>query len=189
MLIWRHQTSGVRMANKGKLMDMLTAYAASHQHRLNIAVHMIGIPTIMFGALIPLSWASVTVGGVDINMAYIVMLGFFAFYMTLDRVFAVVFLILAMVIAALSGIVAELPLRTSGTIAALAFAGGYVAQFIGHAVEKSMPVLVKHPVQANLAAPFFTVVEMFKILGLRDELFNEVQAQILERREQESGTA
>jgi len=39
-------------------------------------------------------------------------------------------------------------------------------------------VLVKHPIQANLAAPFFTVVEMFKILGLRDELFNQVQREI-----------
>ena len=46
-----------------------------------------------------------------------------------------------------------------------------------------MPVLVKHPIQANLAAPFFTVVEMFKLLGLRDELFNEVQRQIARRRQ------
>jgi uncharacterized membrane protein YGL010W len=69
-------------------------------------------------------------------------------------------------------------MAVSGTVAAIAFFGGYAAQFVGHAIEKSMPVLVKHPIQANLAAPFFTVVEMFKILGLRDELFNEVQRQI-----------
>ena len=67
--------------------------------------------------------------------------------------------------------------------AAVLFFGGYAAQFMGHAIEKSMPVLVKHPVQANLAAPFFTVVEMFKLLGLRDELFNEVQRQIALRRQ------
>ena len=46
-----------------------------------------------------------------------------------------------------------------------------------------MPVLVKHPIQANLAAPFFTVVEMFKLLGLREDLFNEVQRQIALRRQ------
>jgi len=71
-------------------------------------------------------------------------------------------------------------------IAAIAFFGGYLAQFIGHAVEKSMPVLVKHPIQANLAAPFFTVVELFKIFGLRDDLFNAVQEQIAARRQQEA---
>lgn len=70
----------------------------------------------------------------------------------------------------------------STVVAALCFFGGYAAQFVGHAVEKSMPVLVKHPIQANLAAPFFTVVEGFKLLGLRDALFNEVQAEIASRR-------
>jgi uncharacterized membrane protein YGL010W len=79
------------------------------------------------------------------------------------------------------------PGNTGWIIAAVAFFGGYVAQFIGHAVEKSMPVLVKHPIQANLAAPFFTVVELFSIVGLRDELFQEVQKQIQQRRTQQSG--
>ena len=88
---------------------------------------------------------------------------------------------MALLIAQFAGYIGALPLATSGTIAAVAFFGGYAAQFIGHAVEKSMPVLIKHPVQANLAAPFFTVVEMFKILGLRDSLFHEVQAQIEQR--------
>jgi hypothetical protein len=27
-----------------KLMDMLTGYAAAHQHPFNIAVHLVGIP-------------------------------------------------------------------------------------------------------------------------------------------------
>lgn len=173
------------MSRDGKLMEMLTGYAASHQHPFNIFVHMIGIPTILLGVLIPLTWAGVEIGGITINLAHAAMVGFFLFYLTLDKIFAVVFLIFALLIAQLAGYIGALPLATSGTIAAVAFFGGYAAQFIGHAVEKSMPVLVKHPIQANLAAPFFTVVEMFKIFGLRDGLFNEVQAQIEQRRTQE----
>ena len=174
------------MSSDGKLMEMLTGYAASHQHPFNIFVHMIGIPTILLGVLIPLTWAGVEIGGISINLAHVAMVGFFLFYLTLDRVFAVVFLIFALLVAQLAGYIGALPLATSGTIAAVAFFGGYAAQFIGHAVEKSMPVLVKHPIQANLAAPFFTVVEMFKILGLRDGLFDEVQAQIEQRQGQEA---
>ena len=174
------------MSSDGKLMEMLTGYAASHQHPFNIFVHMIGIPTIMLGVLIPLTWAGVEIGGISINLAHVAMVGFFLFYLTLDRVFAVVFLIFAMLVAQLAGYIGALPLATSGTIAAVAFFGGYAAQFIGHAVEKSMPVLIKHPIQANLAAPFFTVVEVFKILGLRDGLFHEVQAQIEQRQGQEA---
>ena len=167
-----------------KLMDMLTGYAAAHQHPFNIFVHMIGIPTIMLGVLIPMtwSWASFSIAGFSVNLAYMVMLGFFVFYLTLDRLFALVFLGLAAAITALAGWIGAMPVGTSSMIAAACFFGGYAAQFIGHAVEKSMPVLVRHPIQANLAAPFFTVVEVFKILGLRDELFDSVQAEISARR-------
>jgi uncharacterized membrane protein YGL010W len=175
------------MNSDSKLMDMLTGYAASHQHPFNVFVHMIGIPTIMLGVLIPLSWVSVGVGGVEVTLAHVVLLGFFAFYLTLDVVFAIVFLVFGFGLTLLAGWIAALPLATSGTIAAICFFGGYAAQFVGHAVEKSMPVLVKHPIQANLAAPFFTVVEMFKILGLRDALFNEVQEQIEIRRQSSQG--
>ncbi len=76
------------------------------------------------------------------------------------------------------------PGNTGWIIAAVCFFGGYAAQFIGHAVEKSMPVLIKHPIQANLAAPFFTVVELFKLVGLRDELLDAVQQRIVAEREQ-----
>ena len=166
------------MKSDGKLMDMLTGYAASHQHPFNIFVHMIGIPTIMFGILIPLTWASTDIAGISLNLAHVVMVGFFLFYLTLDTVFAIVFLVIALIMTEFAGLVGEKPTAISGTVAAIAFFGGYIAQFVGHAVEKSMPVLVKHPIQANLAAPFFTVVELFKIFGLRSELFDQVQQKI-----------
>lgn len=170
------------MGNRGKLMDMLTGYAASHQHPVNVAVHVVGIPTIMLGVLIPLTWVGVDVGGVQLNLAHVVIAGFTLFYLSLDVIFAVVFALFALVLAEVARLVGEQPVAVSGTAAAAAIAGGYAAQFIGHAIEKSMPVLVRHPVQANLAAPFFQIVEVFKLLGLREELFNEIQGQIEARR-------
>ncbi|MDJ0941074.1 MAG: DUF962 domain-containing protein [Woeseiaceae bacterium] len=176
------------MTTDNKLMDMLTGYASAHQHPFNIFVHMIGIPTIMLGVLIPLTWPSYEIAGVTITAAHVVMLGFFLFYMTLDALFAIVFLVVAFLMTLLAIRLGQLPTTTAWIVAAACFFGGYAAQFVGHAVEKSMPVLVKHPIQANLAAPFFTVVEMFKILGLRDGLFNEVQRQIQARREQQASS-
>ena len=175
------------MKTDGKLMDMLTGYAASHQHPVNIFVHMIGIPTIMLGVLIPLSWITIDVRGVSFSLAHLVVFGFFLFYLTLDVLFAIVFLVFGFGLTVVAGMIADLSLGTSATVAAVMFFGGYAAQFIGHAIEKSMPVLVKHPIQANLAAPFFTVVEMFKLLGLREDLFNEVQRQIARRRQSTAG--
>jgi uncharacterized membrane protein YGL010W len=166
------------MSNDGKLMAMLTGYAASHQHPFNVFVHLIGIPTIMFGVLVPLSWIGIDVRGFSFNLAHAAVLAFFLFYLSLDVLFAVVFLVFAMLLAYVAGMVGAMPFKLSATTAAAAFFGGYAAQFIGHAVERSMPVLVRHPVQANLAAPFFQIVEVFKLLGLRDALFSEVQRQI-----------
>ena len=177
------------MNGDNKLMEMLMGYAAAHQNPVNIFVHMIGIPTIMFGALIPLTWLQIEVSGITVSLAHALVLGFFLFYLTLDKLFAAVFAVFALLIAQFSAWVGEQPIAVSGTIAAGAFFGGYVLQFIGHAVEKSMPVLVKHPIKANLAAPFFTVVEMFKILRLRDDLFSEVQIRIAAQRKQEAGSA
>ena len=176
------------MKTDGKLMDMLTGYAASHQHPVNIFVHMIGIPTIMLGVLIPLSWVTIDVRGVSFSLAHAVVFGFFLFYLTLDVLFAIVFLVFGFALTIVASMIADLSLATSATVAAVMFFGGYAAQFVGHAIEKSMPVLVKHPIQANLAAPFFTVVEMFKLLGLREDLFNEVQRQVAIRRQATAGS-
>jgi len=174
------------MNTDGKLMDMLTGYAASHQHPFNVFVHMIGIPTIMLGVLIPLTWVGFEVSGFRIELAHLLLLGFFLFYVTLDVIFAVVFAIASYGLLLLAQKLGATPGNTGWYIAAACFFGGYIAQFVGHAVEKSMPVLVKHPIQANLAAPFFTVVELFKIVGLRDGLFNAVQEQIELQRRQEA---
>ena len=177
------------MKTSGKLMDMLTGYAASHQHPVNIFVHMIGIPTIMLGVLIPLSWVTIDVRGVSFSLAHLVVFGFFLFYLTLDMLFAIVFLVFGFGLTVVATMIADLSLGTSAAVAAAMFFGGYAAQFIGHAIERSMPVLVKHPVQANLAAPFFTVVELFKLLGLREDLFNEVQRQVALRRQSAAGSS
>lgn len=174
------------MKENSKLMDMLTGYASAHQHPFNVAVHMIGIPTIMLGAFIALSWANTEIAGMVFNGAHLATLILFVFYLTLDKLFSLTFLLYAVPVAYFATIIGAEPMATSGTVAAATFFGGYAAQFVGHVVEKSIPVVLKHPIQANLAAPFFTVVEIFKIVGLRDEMFNEVQRRIAEMREQQT---
>jgi len=168
---------------------MLTGYAAAHQHPVNIAVHLVGIPVIMLGVFIALSTVNVEINDFSFNLAQLAVVGLFVFYLTLDRIFALVFLLAAWPIAMLAGWIAESPALPSFRIATIAFFGGYLAQFVGHAVEKSAPVVLKHPVQANLAAPFFTIVEIFKLAGLREALFDQVQARIAELRKEQRRTA
>lgn len=166
------------MQRDPKLMQMLVEYASSHQHPFNIAVHLVGIPTIMLGMSVVLSWVGAEIAGTTINLAYVVVLALFSFYLTLDKIFSVFFLLYAAPIAWFGTKIGAEPLAVSGTVAAATFFGGYAAQFAGHAIEKSVPVVLKHPMQAHLAAPFFTIVEIFKLAGLREALFNDVQQRI-----------
>lgn len=175
------------MRKNSKLMEMLTGYAAAHQHPVNIFVHLVGIPVIMLGVLIPLSLVTISINSFSFTLAHVVVVGFFFYYLTLDVIFALVFLLAGLALTVVAGVIAELTFATALTIAAACFFGGYAAQFIGHAIEKSMPVLVRHPIQANLAAPFFTIVEIFKLLGLREKLFDEVQREV-GRRQQAAGS-
>ncbi|HSD70042.1 MAG TPA: Mpo1-like protein, partial [Woeseiaceae bacterium] len=134
------------MSTNSKLMEMLTGYAAAHQHPVNIAVHLVGIPVIMLGVFIALAQVTVEIEGFSFDLAQLAAVGLFLFYLTLDWIFALVFLLAAYLIAMLAGWIAAQPDLPSMTIAAAAFFGGYLAQFIGHAVEKSPPVILKHPV-------------------------------------------
>lgn len=174
------------MKADGKLMDMLTGYAASHQHPFNVFVHMIGIPTIMLGVLIPLTWVTFSINAFEFSLAQVLVVAVFLFYLTLDVMFAVVFLVAGLLLAMLAAKLGAYAGNAGWAIAAAAFFGGYAAQFFGHAVEKSVPVLVKHPIQANLAAPFFTVVELFHLAGLRSDLFKQVQQQISIQRQDDT---
>ena len=174
------------MNTDSKLMEMLTGYAAAHQHPFNVFVHMIGIPTIMFGVLIALSWLRIDLPWLSFSLAHVVLVGFVAFYLTLDVPFARVFAVFGALLTVLAAEIAALDFALAAGIAAACFFGGYLLQFVGHAVEKSMPVLVKHPIQAQVAAPFFTVVELFKLLRLRESLFDEVQRRIEQRRSEEA---
>ena len=172
------------MIANSKLMEMLVGYSGSHQHPINIAFHLIGIPVIMFGIFIPLSWISFNILGIPITLAHLTIVGFFLFYLTLDTLFALVFLVIGIIIAQFSSVIGLQP--TSGSIALIAFFGGYILQFVGHAIEKTIPVLIRHPIQAHLAAPFFVIVEIFGLLHLREELFLKVNKIVTERRKNEA---
>jgi uncharacterized membrane protein YGL010W len=176
------------MTRNSKLLEMLTGYAAAHRHPLNIGIHLVCIPAIMLGALIALSWVSLEIRSVTLNLAWLLVGAFFLFYLTLDLLFASVFLVAAAVLTVVAMRLGELEFATSATIAAALFVGGYIAQFIGHAIERSPPVLLKHPIQAQLAAPFFTIVELFQLLGLRNELFSEVERRLAAKAAEQSST-
>ena len=101
-----------------KLMEMLTGYASAHQHPFNVAIHLIGIPTIMLGVFIILSCLGIDLKSFTINGAHVATLVLFIFYLTIDRAFSFAFLFYAVPVALLASYIGALPTGVSGSVAA-----------------------------------------------------------------------
>lgn len=164
-----------------KWLDMLAGYGSHHQNTINAVMHIIGVPIIMLGVLIPASWVGVEIAGFNVSLALAIYLGLGAFYFTLDKACAAFFMVYAGAVLYFANVIAlTMDTSTAWIIAAATFFGGYIFQFIGHGIEGKAPALMKHPVQSQIAAPLFIVVELFKFMGLREEMFNAMQARIQE---------
>ena len=151
------------MAADNKFMDMLVNYASAHQHKINVLFHLIGIPTIMLGIYIPLSWISYEVIGITFSAAHLVTIGLFFFYFTLDTVFSLVFLIMGLIIAEYALILSTLPM--AGTIAAAAFFGGYAASKVAvrRLADTWRGYLKKYNIQVTTICPGYIKSELTDI--------------------------
>lgn len=164
-----------------KWLDMLAGYGSHHQNTTNAIMHIIGVPFIMLGVLIPLTWLGVEYAGVSWNLALLVYLALGGFYLSLDKACAIFFMAYAGVVLYIANVIGSQATATQAwTVSAATFFGGYILQFIGHAIEGRAPALLTHPVQSQVAAPLFIVVELFKLMGIKEEMFNAMQARIQE---------
>ena len=164
-----------------KWLNMLADYGSHHQNTTNAVMHIIGVPFIMLGVLIPLTWLSADVAGFNLSVAMLVYAALAIFYFSLDKACAVFFMAYAGGGLFGANLIGEQASTSQAwAISAAAFFGGYVLQFIGHGIEGRPPALLTHPIQSQIAAPLFIVVELFKLMGFKEEMFNAMQARIQE---------
>jgi uncharacterized membrane protein YGL010W len=159
---------------------LLVMYGSRHRHPVNVAIHLVFVPIIMASIFLALMAVALPLGGTRIPVAYAFAGVVLVYYLSLDVGSA---LALVPIAGALLFVARWASASLSGSwlwgIAALGFFGGYVAQFIGHAVEGRKPALVDHPIRGVLAAPLFMGVEVSRMLGLRRELFDKVHEEII----------
>jgi uncharacterized membrane protein YGL010W len=159
---------------------LLVMYGSCHRHPVNVAIHLLFVPVItgsLFLALMPIT---LPLGGAHIPLAYVFACATFVYYLSLDVLSALALVpIGGVLLLAARWASASLPGSWLWGIAAAGFFGGYIAQFIGHAVEGRKPALVDHPIRGVLAAPLFMGVEVSRMLGLRRALFDKVHEEIV----------
>jgi uncharacterized membrane protein YGL010W len=159
---------------------LLVMYGSCHRHPVNVAIHLLFVPVITGSIFLALMPIALPLGGTQIPLAYVFAGVTFVYYLSLDVRSALALLPIAGALLFVTRWAsASLPRPWLWGIAALGFFGGYIAQFIGHAVEGRKPALVDHPIRGVLAAPLFMGVEVSRMLGLRRELFDKVHEEIV----------
>lgn len=149
----------------------LVYYAQAHRDRVNGVMHVIGNPIIFIGVVLPLCLVPVTVLGVQVSLAPLLVIPALLLWTIWDLALG-----LAIVVAAipLLFIAAEIAGSVSVVwvwiIAVTLFAVGWILQVVGHQVfEGKRPTLLDNPVQM-LISPMYIFAKLFIAVGLRPDL-------------------
>ena len=154
-------------------------YASYHRDKRNIATHFVGVPLIIFGAVLALSLVGtgLTLAGSAITLACIVIALVSVYYVWLD--FVIGFVCAAMLLALwflAQAILAALP-QAAWMVALGLFVGGWAMQFWGHFFEGKKPAFVDDMMGLIISLPFL-VAEIFFALGLKPALKAAVEAKV-----------
>jgi len=172
-----------------KLFDVnhqLVFYGAYHANPINIAIHMIFVPCIIWCMQVFLSEAPnpsffPSVSYVfneyltfELNWAAVMAAGYWFYYLALEPVGALLYLPTS--ITTLLTATACANRSDANKIAGILFATSWIAQFAGHGVaEKRAPALFDNIIGAFVLAPFFVHLEILFGLGYNPSLHKQVQ--------------
>ncbi|GLB33516.1 putative DUF962-domain-containing protein [Lyophyllum shimeji] len=167
----------------------LTFYGAYHANRINILIHVICVPILLWTFQVMTSELPVPsfVPEIhyqindylrfDLNIAALHAGVYLAYYFILEPVAALLY-VPQMVLSLLT---ATAYAKGSGNIskAALLHVASWIAQFLGHGVaEKRAPALLDNLIGAVVLAPFFVHLEVLFALGYRPEFHKRINNEI-----------
>lgn len=155
------------------LERLLSQYAAYHLDRNNILTHFIGIPLIVFSILCLSARAGVEISGVSVTLASILILLSTIYYISLDKLFGILMLVILVAAYPLAVKIAALPMSSWLGMSIGIFVVGWVFQFIGHYFEKKKPAFVDDLVGLAIG-PLFVLAEFIFLLGFRKPLHQRI---------------
>ncbi len=155
-------------------LQLLTQYAAYHRDRRNILTHFIGVPMIMFGALVLLARPVFNIGGLNLTPAALALALVLPWTLSrgalaLGSLTAAVWLLLAALAHLMAGATGQGVAWGAGF-----FIVGWMIQFIGHYYEGRKPAFVDDLV-GLFVAPMFVLLEGLAPLGYFRGLMAEVE--------------
>jgi uncharacterized membrane protein YGL010W len=160
------------------LEETLTQYAACHRDRRNIATHLLGIPLIVFAAVLALATVAIPLGEMTATLAVAASVCASIYYFRLDAAFgAAMAVTLFLMCAAASEITARCGDALSLAIAVAAFVAGWALQFWGHRFEGLKPAFLDNARQLPIG-PAFVIAEVFFFFGARPDLRRHIEERV-----------
>jgi uncharacterized membrane protein YGL010W len=154
----------------------LADYIEYHRNPWNGAMHVFGILTLFFAAILPLGLVPVQVLGVQTTLAPLLALPILIYWLLLDAALGTAILGCAVVLLAAATFVAHhasFVAVWSITVPLIVIGIGF--QVIGHRVfEQRQPALVDNPSHL-LLGPMFVMAKLFIALGFRRDLADIIQ--------------
>ena len=157
------------------LEQQMAFYAAYHRDARNKLTHFVGVPMIVFGVMLALSyWPRIGVGSLELTPAMALTVWILIYYLLLDVAIGMAMIVVLGALLGGAEMVAQLPLKIGVATFLIAFGGGWVIQLIGHVYERRKPALADNLFQI-FVAPLFLVAEVFFMLGFRHETERKVE--------------
>lgn len=159
------------------LTDHLAQYASYHRDPRNIITHFIGIPLIVIAVAILLSRPGTDFHGLWLSPAAAISTASVLFYLRLDLRFGLTMTLLLAACLWAGAACATAPTGLWLTIGLASFIVGWVIQFIGHYYEGRKPAFVDD-LLGLIIGPLFVVAELAFLLGLRNELRQQIEERV-----------
>lgn len=159
-----------------KLERLLSQYAAYHLNHKNILTHFIGIPLIVFSILCLTARVGFIGGGIELTLALGLIVVTSIYYLSLDRIFAFIMLVVLLAMYPLALKIAHLDWMLWLSFSIGIFVVGWLFQFVGHFYEKKKPAFTDDIIGLAIG-PLFVLAEMIFMLGFRKNLEERILAQ------------
>jgi uncharacterized membrane protein YGL010W len=154
----------------------LADYVEYHRNPWNGAMHVFGILTLFFAAILPLNLVPVQILGVHTTLAPILAFPVLIYWLLLDVSLGVTILGFAVVLfAAAAFVVHHASTAMVWSITLPLIVVGITFQVVGHRVfEQRQPALIDNPSHL-LLGPMFVTAKLFIALGFRRDLATIIQ--------------
>lgn len=149
------------------IQEWLSEYGESHKNETNKAIHWICVPSIFF-SLVGLAYClklPITISGVQLNIAMILMALVVIYYASLSRTIWIGMLLFGIVCLYICYRVERYNLVPLWMFCVIVFVAAWIGQFYGHKVEGKKPSFLKD-IQFLMIGPAWLMSFIYKRLGI-----------------------